>query len=164
MKRLIMMFVAILAGCMVMSAQNSLPAPGSGSATPPTGGGWSGGWSPVAPPPNWGSPWGFGWNGFYGWNPNTSVVISPTYPNSGKVNVVGVGYDDEGVWRTVPMSVQYNYSNSKYNVIVLTAWNPWTDKWDTKLNIPAVNTSYRLDGKKYRFYAVLSTGTYYFNL
>lgn len=75
----------------------------------------------MAPPPNWGFPWGFGWNGFYGWNPNTSVVISPTCQDSGKVNVIGVGYDDEGVWRTMPMSVQYNYSNSKYNVIVLTA-------------------------------------------
>lgn len=62
------------------------------------------------------------------------------------------------------MSVEYNYNNNSYSVVVLTAWNPWTDSWNTDLNIPAINTSYRLDGTDYDFYAVLSTGTYYFNL
>ena len=137
MKRLILILGAILLGSMAMSAQNSLPAPGSGSVTTPAGGGW---------------------------NPNTTVVVSPTYQDNGKVNVVGVGYDDEGVWRTIPMAVQYNYNGSQYSVTVLTAWNPWTDSWDTGLDIPAFNTSYRLDGTSYDFYVVLSTGTYYFNL
>ena len=166
MKRLILILGAILLGSMAMSAQNSLPAPGSGSVTTPAGGGgWGGSWAPVAPPPTgWGAPWGYGWNGYYGWNPNTTVVVSPTYQDNGKVNVVGVGYDDEGVWRTIPMAVQYNYNGSQYSVTVLTAWNPWTDSWDTGLDIPAFNTSYRLDGTSYDFYVVLSTGTYYFNL
>lgn len=168
MKRILLIVSAMLLGIMGMLAQNSVPAPGSGSITPPAGGGgWGGGFGPgpvVPPPPVWGSPWGYGWNGYYGWSPSTTVVVSPTYQNNGKVNVIGVGYDDEGVWRTVPMSVEYNYNGEQYSVTVLTAWNPWTDSWNTNLNIPAINTSYRLDGTSYDFYVVLSTGTYYFNL
>lgn len=80
------------------------------------------------------------------------------------MNVVGVGYDAQGVWRTVPMTVSYNYNGSQYSVIVLTAWDPWSDTWNTNLDIPAVNTSYYLDGSNYNYYAVLTTGTYYFNL
>ena len=85
-------------------------------------------------------------------------------PHIGKVNVVGVGYDDEGVWRTVPMSVEYNYNGTRYSATVLTAWDPWTDSWNTNLDVPAINTSYILNGQSYEFYVVLSTGTYYFNL
>lgn len=165
MKRIFLILATLLVGASAVLAQNSAPAPGAGSITPPAGLG--GGFGPPAPPPRpapiWGSPWGYGWNGYYGYNP-TTVVVSPSYQNNGKVNVIGVGYDDEGVWRTVPMSVQYDYNGSRYSVTVLTAWNPWTDAWNTGLDIPAINTSYLLDGTTYNFYAVLSTGTYYFNL
>lgn len=169
MKRIILLISVLLMSAVSLMAQNSAPAPGAGSITPPAGGGGFGGGfggpAPMpAPAPVWGSPWGYGWNGYYGYEPSTTVVVSPTYQNSGKVKVIGVGYDDEGVWRTIPMTVEYDYNNDKYSAIVLTAWDPWTDSWNTGLNIPAVNTSYRIDGKKYRFYAVLSTGTYYFNL
>lgn len=167
MKRILLFLFVMLMCVSGLSAQNSVPAPGSGSITPAAGGGWGGGFGPgpvAPPPPVWGSPWGYGWNGYYGWNPNTTVVVQPGYQNNGKVNVIAVGYDDEGVWRTIPMSVEYNYNNNSYSVVVLTAWNPWTDSWNTDLNIPAINTSYRLDGTDYDFYAVLSTGTYYFNL
>lgn len=167
MKRILIILSSLMISVGCLMAQNSAPAPGSGSITRPAGGGgWGGGFGPgpMAPSPSWGSPWGCGWNGYYGWNPSTTVVVSHSYQDSGKVNVVGVGYDDEGVWRTVPMAVQYTYNGTQYSVQVLTAWNPWTDSWNTRLDIPAINTSYRLNGTTYDFYVVLSTGTYYFNL
>lgn len=165
MKRILLIIAAVLGFTFIAAAQNSVPAPGSGSITMPAGGpgGGFGGFAPpaYAPPTVWGSPWG--WNS-YGYNYEPTVVISPTYQTSGKVNVVAVGYDDDGVWRSIPMSVGYNDNGAQYSATVLTAWNPWTDSWNTGLNIPAMNTSYRLNGKNYHFYAVLSTGTYYFNL
>lgn len=167
MKRIILLLGILALSIGAATAQNSLPAPGSGSITPPAGG-YGGGYGPgpVAPPPPpaWGSPWDYGWNGYYGYNPYTTVYVSPTYQDNGKVNVVGVGYDDEGVWRTVPMSVEYNYNGKRYSATVLTAWDPWTDSWNTNLDVPAINTSYTLNGQSYEFYVVLSTGTYYFNL
>ncbi len=159
MKKIITLSLAIIAGIVAMTAQNSVPAPGADSITPSASGGFR---LPPAPAA-WGSPWGYGW-GNLGYEPSVTVVSTPTWQQSGKTNVIATGYDDEGVCRTVPMSVEYNYDGSEYSVIVLTAWNPWTDNWNTNLNIPAQNTSYRLDGKDYHFYAVLSTGTYYFNL
>ncbi len=62
------------------------------------------------------------------------------------------------------MSVSYNYNGVQYNVTVLNAWNPWFNQWDYNVDVPAVNTYYLLRGVYYRFYAVLSTGTFYFNL
>ena len=62
------------------------------------------------------------------------------------------------------MSVQYNYTGTRYSATALTAWDPWTDSWNTNLDVPAINTSYTLNGQSYEFYVVLSTGTYYFNL
>lgn len=77
---------------------------------------------------------------------------------------MAVGYDDQGVWRSIPMTVEYTFTGARYSVVVLTAWNPWSDDWDKNLNIPAFNTTYRLNQYTYRFYTNLSTGTYYFNL
>lgn len=154
------------------SAQNSAPAPGTGSITPPAGTpSWGGiGWNP-GPSPSWGSPWNSpgwnnNWNNWNGWNynPPTTVVVNQPNPNQGKESVVAMGYDDQGVWRSIPMSVYYTYTGSRYSVVVLTAWNPWSDQWEKNLNIPAINTSYRLNGTNYHFYVALPTGTYYFNL
>lgn len=152
-------------------AQNSAPAPGAGgSFTPNVGGGPGGGgpgpgwesgpgWSPG---PAWGGPWGGGWNS------SPTVIVnafgSPSWQNNGVTNVVGVGYDAQGVYRTVPMRVSYNYNGSFYNVVVLRAWNPWTDMWDKGLDEQAYNTSYYLNGQTYDFYTVLPFGTFYFNL
>lgn len=149
-------------------AQTSAPAPGTGSITPPAGS-WGGpGYNPG---PAWGSPWyspgwSNGWDNWNGWNynPPATVIVHQSNPDQGKESVVAVGYDDQGVWRTIPMSVYYTYTGSRYSVVVLTAWNPWSDKWDKNLNIPAINTSYRLNGHQYHFYVALPTGTYYFNL
>lgn len=158
--KLIAPALALLLGFGTALAQNSAPAPGSGSI----GGGPVG---PIGPPPGggWGNPWGPGWNAGFG--PNyipATVVINNSSVNYGKTNVVGCGYDATGVWRTIPMTVQYQYNGVQYNVIVLTAWNPWTNSWNTNLNVPAVNTSYYINGNNYNFYVVLSTGTFYFNL
>ena len=84
--------------------------------------------------------------------------------NTGVCNVVGVGYDAQGVWRTVPMTVSYNWNGAQYNVMVLNAWNPWTDMWDRGVDDQAFNTTYFLNGQTYDFYVPLSTGTFYFNL
>lgn len=164
MKNKIIALAAIMGIALTGMAQSSAPAPGTGSLNFPGGGGWAGpATPPPAPTPSWGSPWGgWGYNGYY--SPTTAVMLSPTYQTSGKVNVVAVGYDATGVWRTIPMAVSYNYNGAQYKAIVLTAWNPWSDTWSTHLDIPAVNTNYYLDGTYFDYYAVLPTGTYYFNL
>ncbi|MCM1153274.1 MAG: hypothetical protein NC328_06445 [Muribaculum sp.] len=146
-------------------AQNSAPAPGSGGSfnpTPANGIGWNPG--PQAPPPlNWGNPWGYG-----GWGGSPSIIVnSPVVVNgmnSGITKVVACGYDSQGVWRTIPLTVSYNWNGAQYNVTVLNAWNPWTDMWNRGVDQPAYNTSYYLNGTNFDFYTVLSTGTYYFNL
>ena len=155
-------------------AQSSAPAPGAGGG----GGGWGGTSAPApgsggsfqpnigpgpgpAMGPAWGGPWGGGWSS----SPSVIVNVNPVIPqNSGVINVVGVGYDAQGIWRTIPMTVSYNYVGAQYNVTVLNAWNPWTDFWNRGIDQPAYNTSYLLRGTVYNFYTVLSTGTYYFNL
>lgn len=156
-----------VAGVLGMNAQNSLPAPGSGGNYNPGGGGFGGpangiGWNPgpAAPPPAWGSPWGSGWN-----YPSTVVINnSPSIPNQGVTKVIACGYDAQGIWRVLPLTVSYQYNGVQYNVNVLNAWNPWTDCWDRGVDLPAYNTSYILRGVTYDFYVVLPTGTFYFNL
>lgn len=159
-------------------SQNSAPAPGSGGGfnpAPPNGIGWNpGGTSAPAPGaggnfqpapggPNWGGPWGGGWQS----SPSVVVNVNPGFiagMNNGTCNVVGVGYDAQGVWRTIPMTVSYNWNGAQYNVIVINAWNPWTDMWNQGVDQSAYNTSYFLNGQTYNFYVPLSTGTFYFNL
>lgn len=163
--------MALLSIFCIATAQNSAPAPGSGqiqygepigwnpgpSSAPRPGSGQIG--FPTAPPPmatGWyGNPWG--------WAP-ANVVYSPDWQNYGSANVVGCGYDAQGVWRIVPMTVRYRYNGVQYVVTVVNAWNPWTDSWNDDVDQPAFNTSYYLNGKTYDFYTNLSTGTYYFNL
>lgn len=173
------MIGAILTGfaSFQVSAQNSAPAPGSGGSfnpSAPNGIGWNpgpGASSAPAPgaggsfqpaPPAWGGPWGGGWQS----SPSVIVNVNPGLINadSGVMSVVGVGYDAQGIWRTVPMRVAYSFNGAFYNVEVLSAWNPWTDMWNRGVDQQAYNTSYFLRGQTYNYYAPLSTGTYYFNL
>lgn len=160
---------------MTLSAQNSLPAPGSGSA--PGGFGGGGGFGP-GPGPAWNGggpgPCMGGWNGCWGgpWGPPPATYVyspviqigAPGWQNSGTITVVGVGYDATGVWRNLPLRVQYSYNGIQYNAEVLNAWDPWTQSWDYGVDVQAVNTSYYLRGHTYNFYVVLSFGTFYFNL
>ncbi len=159
-----------------VSAQNSLPAPGSGGGFRPSGGGFGGpgfggpgfggGFGPAynpgpPPPPAWGNPWNNGYN--------PTVVISPTITvnnsaNSGITKVIANGYDAMGVWRVVPLVVSYQYNGVQYNVNVLNAWNPWTDQWDKGVDQQAFSTDYVLRNVTYDFYVPLSFGTFYFNL
>ena len=95
---------------------------------------------------------------------NNVPLDNPNWQNSGVINVVGCGYDAQGVWQTIPMRVAYTYNGVNYDVNVLAAWNPWTDSWNNDVDVPAFNTTYFLNGTTYNFYTNLSTGTFYFNL
>lgn len=157
------------AGIAGMSAQNSLPAPGSGCGN--AGGGMPGGGGPGGPangigwnpgpggPGGWGNPWGPGWN-----TAPSIIVNGPTLTNQGITKVVACGYDAQGIWRVLPLTVSYQYNGVQYDVNVLNAWNPWTDSWDKGVDEPAYNTDYILRGITYDYYTVLPTGTFYFNL
>lgn len=154
----------------IASAQNSLPAPGSGGGFQPSGGGFGGGgfggsFAP-APPPSpsyWGSPW------YQGWNYGPTVVVAPTvnngnFTNQGTTKVIACGYDAMGVWRVLPLLVSYSWNGVQYDVYVLNAWNPWTNQWNKGVDVKAYNTDYTLRGTNYDYYVVLSFGTFYFNL
>ena len=93
-----------------------------------------------------------------------SALSSPDWQNQGTTTVIACGYDAQGVWRTIPLRVSYNYNGAQYNVTVNSAWNPWTDMWNYGVDVPAFNTYYFLNGNYYDFYVNLSTGTWYFNL
>ena len=159
----------ILAACALgVSAQTSVPAPGSGGSFQPSGG--FGG--PAGPPPVWAGPswsgpaWGGPWTSGYSYSPsiivNTPIVINDS--DSGVTKVIACGYDAQGVWRTIPLTVSYNYNGANYDVRVPNAWNPWTDCWNRGVDQPAYSTSYFLNGTTFDYYTNLSTGTYYFNL
>lgn len=143
---------------------SSAPAPGSPAAWNPVPGASS------APAP--GTPVNNPAFAPQGWCGNSLMwTASPmswqsTYanPNSGTVSVMGCGYDDEGVWRQIPLNVAYDYNGVNYDVTVLNAWNPWTDSWNDGIDAEAFQTSYYANGVTYNYYAPLSTGTYYFNL
>lgn len=122
---------------------------------------------PPPPPPNppmWGTsnsmmsggPWGPGaFSGPYYNN-------GPGF-NSGVSRIVGIGYDAQGVWQTIPMIIHWVWNGFFYNFTVRDAWNPWTRMWNIGVDIPAYQTDYTLRGVSYKYYANLSTGTYYFN-
>lgn len=155
----------ILSGMTVYAQPGPGPAPGfgmsPGMAPTPNGPG-----APAPPPPSpaalWGSPW---WNG---WNQSPTVTVSPSVTidnlNSGRMKVIACGYDAQGVWRVLPLYVQYNYNGVNYNVTVLNAWDPWTDMWNNDVDVQAFITDYTLRGVNYNYYVVLSYGTFYFNL
>lgn len=162
--------VSIMVGAIGLSAQNSLPAPGSGGSFRPNAGpapglGMNGiGWNPGPPAPAyWSSPW------YTGWNNSPAIVVSPSvsvgnFQNQGLTKVIANGYDAQGVWRVLPLLVSYQYDGAQYDVNVINAWNPWTDKWDRGLDLPAYNTNYILRNVTYDYYTVLPFGTFYFNL
>lgn len=107
---------------------------------------------PPPPPPGWAGP------GYLNTPPNAD------WQNQGTINVMGTGFDSEGVLKQIPMFVQYQYNGVNYNVTVLNAWNPYTYSWDANVDEPAYQTSYFFNGFNYNYYTVLSTGTFYFNL
>ena len=84
--------------------------------------------------------------------------------NSGNLNVMATGYDVQGVIRQIPLQVSYNWNGVNYNVTVINAWNPYSQMWNTGLDIPANSTSYYFNGFTYNYYAALPIGTFYFNL
>lgn len=102
-------------------------------------------------------PWNQGWVSKNDANANKNL-------NKGEVTTLACGYDATGVWRTIAMRVAYRSNGILYKSIVLSAWNPWTDEWERNINVPAVNTDIDIKGTTFKFYVVLSTGTYYFNL
>lgn len=163
-KKILLGIALMIAGVVGMNAQNSLPAPGSGGQYTPNNGGpgpvgppYGIGWNPG--PGAWGSPWNPAWS----YSP-TIIVNQPSLANQGITRVVACGYDAQGIWRVLPLTVSYQYNGIQYNVNVLNAWNPWTDQWDRGVDLPAYNTSYVLRGTTYNYYVVLPTGTFYFNL
>lgn len=148
-------------GNSLMRPGNSVPAPG-GFGQPGGGPAFGPAVRPVRPPrpvfaPSiWNAPWG-----------GVTVQIgntSPGWENNGVTNILCCGYDAQGVWRSMPLRISYNWNGVSYNVTVLNAWNPWTNMWDVGVDMPAYSTSYYLNGVTYNYYAPLSTGTYYFNL
>ncbi len=164
MKKLLLILSFLTGGIATLPAQNSLMAPGmpTGSSMPAPG-------RPSGMRPSFSTP-GPWMPGNYPPGPPSYVpagIINPGNPgwqNSGTITVMGAGYDAMGVWRTIPLVVNYNYNGIQYNATVLSAWNPWTQEWDSGLSDNAVNTSYVMRGNTYDFYVVLSTGTFYFNL
>ena len=102
-------------------------------------------------------PWNQGWVSKNDTNANKNL-------NKGEVATLACGYDATWVWRTIAMRVAYRSNGILYKSIVLSAWNPWTDEWERNINVPAVNTDIDIKGTTFKFYVVLSTGTYYFNL
>ena len=102
-------------------------------------------------------PWNQGWVSMNDANANKNL-------NKGEVTTLACGYDATGVWRTIAMRVAYSSNGILYKSIVLSAWKTWTDEWERNINVPAVNTDIDIKGTTFKFYVVLSTGTYYFNL
>lgn len=147
-------------------AQNSLPAPGAGGAfnpAPANGIGWNPGPGAARPVPPPSGAWG-------GWS-SPALTVNASFGNaynnwqdSGTTTVVACGYDAQGVWRTIPLYVAYQWNGVQYDVTVINAWDPWTDMWNRGVDQAAYNTSYYINGNTYDFYAPLTTGTYYFNL
>lgn len=135
----------------------------TGQALPPAGPANGIGWNPGGQSPaSWGNPWGGQWNNNA--IPPLNQANVPGVSNQGITNVMACGYDAQGVWRVLPLTVSYKYNGVQYVVNVINAWNPWTDMWDANVDAPAFNTDYVLRGREYDFYTVLSTGTFYFNL
>ena len=158
----------LLAVCSVGAvAQNSLPAPGAGGSFRPDIG------HPMAPQTvsdgtrihrfrgNWGSPWNSGWNS----EPTIVVNQSPVIPEQGVTRVVACGYDAQGIWRVLPLTVSYQYNGVPIRgQRIERPESPEWDMWDRGVDAPAYNTDYYLRGVEYSFYTVLPTGTFYFNL
>lgn len=149
-KFLLTTFTFLAIGGAFVWAQPTPPPPPGNPGIPP------GSPAPPPPPPA-GVPAGWGAPGFLSAPPAAGV-------NQGTLNVMATGYDTESVLVQIPLVVSFNYNGAYYQVTVLNAWNPYTQTWTLGVDVPAYNTSYYFNGFTYNYYAVLPSGTYYFNL
>ena len=136
------------------SQLNNGPAPAPGSDVYNPG-------PQVAPPPPLANP---GAPGPMAPMVTDAPLSTPNWQNAGTITVIACGYDAQSVWQTIPLRVTYTYNGAQYEVMVDSAYNPWTQTWNYGVDQPAFNTYYFLNGNYYNFYTNLSTGTYYFNL
>lgn len=148
-KNLTLIGLVLVSGCMVMNAQGPPPPPGSIPPPPDT---------PAPPPPPAPAPPGWGMQGFL------STPPSSDWMNSGTVNVMATGYDNESVLVQIPLVVSYSFNGATYDVTVLNAWSPFTQTWNLGVDVPASPTDYFFNGFTYNFTATLPSGVYYFNL
>lgn len=123
------------------------PPPPPNQPNPPIGNGMT-----PPPPPGWGAP------GIL------STPPAPGWENQGNLNVMATGYDSEGVLQQIPLYISYFFNGVNYNVTVLNSWNPYSQMWNSGVDIPASQTSYFLNGFNYNYEVILPSGTYYFNL
>ena len=131
----------------IASTPNSPISPGPApiSPAPPPG-------AQTPPPPGWGGP---------------GYLSSPPageWMNQGYLNVMATGYDSESVLVQIPLYVSYSFNGANYDVTVINSWNPYTQTWNVGVDSPAYQTDYYFNGFNYNYYAVLPSGTYYFNL
>lgn len=131
---------------------NAPPPPPGAPMTPPPSAIPPDAPSPPPPPPGWGNA------GFL------ANLAAGNLTNDGSLNVMATGYDSESVLVQIPLYVSYAFNGVNYDVTVLNSWNPYTQMWNIGVDSPAYQTSYFFNGFTYNYYAVLPTGTYYFNL
>lgn len=129
-----------------------IPNPSVPQTPPPMPG------SQTPPPPNPQTPPGWSVPGYL------TIPPSEEWMNQGNMNVMATGYNSEGVLIQIPLYVSYNFNGANYNVMVLNSWNPYTQTWNTNVDIPASSTDYYLNGFTYNFFATLPIGNFYFNL
>lgn len=129
------------------------PPPGEGPPPPITAGAPLPPPGNVAPPPpGWGAP---------------GYLVSPPsqdWMNNGYLNVMATGYDTESVLVQIPLYISYSFNGVNYNIMVLNAWNPYTQSWNIGVDSQAFQTSYYFNGFTYNYYVNLPSGTFYFNL
>lgn len=143
----------LLAGILVSVGQPAPPPPpGPGNIPPPGAPVPPPGPAQTPPPPGWGAP------GFL------STPPAGEWMNQGNLNVMATGYDAESVLVQIPLYVSYSFNGANYDVTVLNSWNPMSQTWNVGVDTPAYQTSYYFNGFTYNYYAVLPSGTYYFNL
>lgn len=150
MKRILSLILAFGFGVSLLSAQPGPPPPFGGAVPPPPG--------PQAPPPPGTVPPGWGAPGMLASPPSSDWM------NAGTMNVMATGYDSESVLVQIPLVVSYSYNGAYYDVTVLNSWSPLTQTWNLNVDVPAYQTSYFFNGFNYNYYAVLPSGTFYFNL
>lgn len=144
--------LAIGMGISVVNAQPGPPPPPGGPLPPPG--------APAPPPPGPSTP-----PPPAGWaSPGFLVTPPPVNMNEGTINVMATGYDTESVLVQIPLVVSYSFNGVNYDVMVLNSWSPYTQSWNIGVDVQAYQTDYYFNGFTYNYYAVLPSGTFYFNL
>lgn len=138
-------------GGMQAPLDSPAPPPPPGTMPPPISPAPFPGDQPTPPP---------GWS-YQGYLSNPP---SADWMNQGYLNVMATGYDSESVLVQIPLYVSYSFNGANYDVTVLNSWNPYTQTWNIGVDTPAYKTYYFFNGFNYNYYAVLPSGTYYFNL